>query len=120
MKYDTLILHNGNEIDETTGALSIPVYNASTFHQKDPSVRQAYDYSRSGNPTRAGSRPPFFTCFGNASAIAFFRRGSAGPLALGIAHGDDDGSPGLAAVLLGAAVRSDALDVAGIQRQRQG
>ena len=55
MKYDTLILHNGNEIDETTGALSIPVYNASTFHQKDPSVRQAYDYSRSGNPTRAAA-----------------------------------------------------------------
>ncbi|MGL4368302.1 MAG: PLP-dependent transferase, partial [Spirochaetota bacterium] len=53
MKYETMILHNGNETDETTGAMSIPVYNASTYHQKDPSVRQPYDYSRSGNPTRA-------------------------------------------------------------------
>jgi cystathionine beta-lyase/cystathionine gamma-synthase len=53
MKYETLILHNGNETDEETGALSIPIYNTSTFHQKDPSVRQAFDYSRSGNPTRS-------------------------------------------------------------------
>jgi cysteine-S-conjugate beta-lyase len=53
MKYDTLILHNGNEIDEATGALSIPIYNASTYFQTDVDKRQAYDYSRSGNPTRA-------------------------------------------------------------------
>jgi cystathionine beta-lyase/cystathionine gamma-synthase len=52
MNYDTLILHNGNETDERTGALSIPIYNTSTFHQKDPSRRQEFDYSRSGNPTR--------------------------------------------------------------------
>jgi cystathionine beta-lyase len=53
MKYDTLILHNGNETDETTGALSIPIYNTSTFAQKDVDTRQEYDYTRSGNPTRA-------------------------------------------------------------------
>lgn len=53
MKYETLILHNGSETDGETGALSIPVYNASTYRQKDPSVRQPFDYSRSGNPTRS-------------------------------------------------------------------
>jgi cysteine-S-conjugate beta-lyase len=53
MKYETKILHNGNEIDHETGALSIPIYNTSTFHQADYETRQKFDYSRSGNPTRA-------------------------------------------------------------------
>jgi cysteine-S-conjugate beta-lyase len=52
MKYGTLILHNGNELDPHTGALSIPVYQASTFHQHDVDHPGQYEYSRSGNPTR--------------------------------------------------------------------
>jgi len=52
MKYGTLILHSGNEIDPHTGALSIPVYQASTFHQYDVDNIGKYEYSRSGNPTR--------------------------------------------------------------------
>ncbi|HBE77584.1 MAG TPA: methionine biosynthesis PLP-dependent protein [Firmicutes bacterium] len=52
MKYGTLLLHNGNEIDPHTGALSIPIYQASTFHQTDIENPGSYDYSRSGNPTR--------------------------------------------------------------------
>ncbi|QAA32894.1 trans-sulfuration enzyme family protein [Clostridium manihotivorum] len=52
MKFGTKLIHNGNEIDEITGALSIPIYQASTFHQKDIDNFSKYDYSRSGNPTR--------------------------------------------------------------------
>jgi len=52
MKYGTKILHNGNEIDPHTGALSIPIYQASTYHQFDVEHFGKYDYSRSGNPTR--------------------------------------------------------------------
>lgn len=52
MKYETLILHNGNEIDPNTGALSIPIYQASTYRQRDIDNPGKYDYSRSGNPTR--------------------------------------------------------------------
>lgn len=52
MKYGTLILHNGNELDPRTGALSIPIYQASTYHQHDIEHPGEYDYSRSGNPTR--------------------------------------------------------------------
>lgn len=52
MRYGTLILHNGNEIDPQTGALSIPIYQASTFHQADLQNPGKYDYARSGNPTR--------------------------------------------------------------------
>lgn len=52
MKFGTKLIHNGNEIDEVTGALSIPIYQASTYHQKDIDSFGKYDYSRSGNPTR--------------------------------------------------------------------
>lgn len=52
MKYKTLILHNGNDIDRETGALSIPVYKASTYRQNNFEERQHFEYSRSGNPTR--------------------------------------------------------------------
>lgn len=52
MKYETLILHNDNEIDPRTGALSIPIYQASTYHQADVEQPGKYEYSRSGNPTR--------------------------------------------------------------------
>lgn len=52
MKYDTRILHGKDDKDPVTGALSIPIYNASTYNQKDIDTRQEFDYSRSGNPTR--------------------------------------------------------------------
>ncbi|MFB7139392.1 trans-sulfuration enzyme family protein [Gottfriedia sp. NPDC056225] len=52
MKFGTKLIHNGNEVDPTTGALSIPIYQTSTFHQFDIENFGKYDYARSGNPTR--------------------------------------------------------------------
>lgn len=52
MKFGTKLIHNGNEIDPFTGALSIPIYQTSTFHQDDITNFGKYDYARSGNPTR--------------------------------------------------------------------
>jgi cystathionine beta-lyase len=52
MQFGTKLIHNGNEIDRHTGALSIPIYQASTYHQEDIGKTQEFDYSRSGNPTR--------------------------------------------------------------------
>lgn len=39
--------------DPLTGALSVPIYQTSTFVQDAPGVNRGYDYARSGNPTRA-------------------------------------------------------------------
>lgn len=50
--FDTRLLHAAAERDAATGAVSIPIYQVSTFHQ-DPDHPGQYDYSRSGNPTRA-------------------------------------------------------------------
>ncbi|KIL41916.1 cystathionine gamma-synthase [Gordoniibacillus kamchatkensis] len=45
-------MHFEGAIDEATGASSVPLYQASTFHHADIEQPQTYDYSRSGNPTR--------------------------------------------------------------------
>ena len=39
--------------DPLTGALSVPIYQTSTFEQDAPGVNRGYDYARSNNPTRA-------------------------------------------------------------------
>ena len=47
----TEIIHS-IPVDELTGAISVPVYQTSTFVQKLPGVNKGYDYARTGNPTR--------------------------------------------------------------------
>lgn len=39
-------------VDPLTGAISVPIYQTSTFVQSAPGVHQGYDYARSNNPTR--------------------------------------------------------------------
>jgi len=57
--------------DEKTGALSIPVYHASTYHQPDVLKRQEWDYGRSGNPTRAALEQLLALLEGAAAGFAF-------------------------------------------------
>jgi len=38
--------------DPLTGAISVPIYQTSTFVQEAPGVNKGYDYARTGNPTR--------------------------------------------------------------------
>ena len=38
--------------DPLTGALSVPIYQTSTFEQEAPGINRGYDYARSNNPTR--------------------------------------------------------------------
>lgn len=45
-------LLNSIPIDELTGAISVPIYQTSTFVQDAPGVNKGFDYSRSNNPTR--------------------------------------------------------------------
>jgi cystathionine beta-lyase len=48
----TQLLHS-IPADPLTGAVSVPIYQTSTFVQEAPGVNKGYDYARSGNPTRA-------------------------------------------------------------------
>ncbi len=49
---DTLVIHGGIDGDERTGAVSVPIYQASTFKQDGLGRMRGYEYSRTGNPTR--------------------------------------------------------------------
>lgn len=42
----------GDEPDEITGSVVVPVYQVSTYRQREPGGRAPYVYSRTGNPTR--------------------------------------------------------------------
>ncbi len=39
-------------IDPLTGALSVPIYQTSTYRQEAPGVNKGFDYTRTNNPTR--------------------------------------------------------------------
>ena len=51
--HNTTALIHGIPADPHTGAISVPIYQTSTYVQEAPGVNKGYDYARSGNPTRA-------------------------------------------------------------------
>lgn len=50
--FSTKALHVGNEPDETTGAVSPPIFQTSTYVQSSPGKHSGFEYSRTHNPTR--------------------------------------------------------------------
>ena len=52
MSNATTLIHS-IPVDELTGAISVPIYQTSTFVQEAPGVNKGYDYARTNNPTRA-------------------------------------------------------------------
>ncbi|HMH22728.1 MAG TPA: PLP-dependent aspartate aminotransferase family protein [Puia sp.] len=52
MQATTQLIHS-IPVDPLTGAISVPIYQTSTFVQESPGVNKGYDYARTGNPTRA-------------------------------------------------------------------
>lgn len=51
--FETKAIHVGQEPDEATGAVTVPVYQTSTYAQDAVGKDRGYEYSRTGNPTRA-------------------------------------------------------------------
>ena len=51
--FETRSIHVGQEPDETTGAITVPIHLATTFVQSAPGQHRGYEYSRTSNPTRA-------------------------------------------------------------------
>ncbi len=52
MQETTAFIHS-IPVDPLTGAVSVPIYQTSTFVQEAPGIHKGYDYARSNNPTRA-------------------------------------------------------------------
>jgi cystathionine beta-lyase/cystathionine gamma-synthase len=53
MEFNSLLIHGGVDGDETTGAVNVPIYQTSTYKQIEIGRHKGYEYSRTGNPTRA-------------------------------------------------------------------
>jgi cystathionine gamma-synthase len=76
---ETVALHAGQEPDERTGAVVPPIYQVSTFAQDGVGgLRNGYEYSRSGNPTRdalqeclAALEDPVGAAAGTTKGMAF-------------------------------------------------
>jgi cystathionine gamma-synthase len=51
--FETKAIHVGQEPDITTGAVTVPIFQTSTYAQDGVGKDRGYEYSRTGNPTRA-------------------------------------------------------------------
>ena len=47
------VIHGGIYGDKTTGAVNVPIYQTSTYEQQGLGENTGWEYSRTGNPTRA-------------------------------------------------------------------
>jgi cystathionine gamma-synthase len=68
---NTLCVHGAKDVNNTTGAVTVPVYQTATFAH--PSVGQStgYDYSRLQNPTRDALEKTVAALDGGIDAMAF-------------------------------------------------
>ncbi len=71
MNYRTRLIHSGKDRDPYTGASSVPIYQLSTYAQKDPEHLALYDYGRSDNPTREALEQSVADLEGGVRGLAF-------------------------------------------------
>jgi cystathionine beta-lyase/cystathionine gamma-synthase len=69
--FSTRAIHAGQDADPTTGATVVPIYATSTYTQAAPGVHKGYEYSRSGNPTRAALETALAALEGGERGLAF-------------------------------------------------
>jgi cystathionine beta-lyase/cystathionine gamma-synthase len=69
--FSTRAIHAGQGPDSATGATVVPIYATSTFTQDAPGRHKGYEYSRSGNPTRAALETCLAALEGAERALAF-------------------------------------------------
>jgi len=51
-QFSTRAIHSGDAEADGTGSVTVPIYQVSTFRQREPGVEGEYVYARTGNPTR--------------------------------------------------------------------
>jgi cystathionine gamma-lyase len=71
MQFRTRAIHVGNPPDPQTGAVVAPIHMATTFVQPGAGQWGQFDYSRSGNPTRAAFGTTLSALEGGVGALGF-------------------------------------------------
>jgi len=71
MKEQTLLIHGGIDGDAATGAVNVPIYQTSTYRQRALGATYGWEYSRTGNPTRAALEALIADLEGGTHGFAF-------------------------------------------------
>ncbi|MGX7205094.1 cystathionine gamma-synthase [Enterococcus pingfangensis] len=71
MDLSTKLIHGGISEDPLTGAVSVPIYQTSTYRQKKLGQPGDFEYSRSGNPTRNALEELIAELEGGVKGFAF-------------------------------------------------
>lgn len=72
MEFDTLAIHAGQEPEASTGAVTTPIFQTSTYKQDGVGrPRSGYEYSRTKNPTRSALESCVATLEAGTMALAF-------------------------------------------------
>jgi cystathionine gamma-synthase len=69
--FETRAVHTGQEPDPTTGAVVTPITLSTTFAQDGVGGHKGFEYSRSGNPTRAALEACVASLEGGQHGLAF-------------------------------------------------
>jgi cystathionine gamma-lyase len=70
-RFDTRAIHAGQADDPTTGAVTTPIYQTSTFRQTEPGVNKGFCYARTGHPTRTALEENLAELEGARYGLAF-------------------------------------------------
>src|SRR5215211_9029764 len=71
MDFETRAIHDGQEPDPATGAITTPIYQTSTFVQEAVGVHKGYDYARVANPTRSALQTALASLENAEHGVAF-------------------------------------------------
>lgn len=70
-KIESAVIHGGIYGDKTTGAVNVPIYQTSTYEQSGLGQNTGWEYSRTGNPTRAALEALIAELEGGTAGFAF-------------------------------------------------
>ncbi len=68
---ESSLIHGGIYGDELTGAVNVPIYQTSTYEQQALGENKGWEYSRTGNPTRAALEALIAELEGGSAGFAF-------------------------------------------------
>jgi cystathionine beta-lyase/cystathionine gamma-synthase len=71
MGFSTDAIHAGQAPDPTTGAVTVPIYQTSTYVQEELGKHKGYEYARTQNPTRGALESCLATLERGARGFAF-------------------------------------------------
>ena len=71
IRFNSKVIHAGQEVDPSTGAVMQPIYATSTNAQASPGQHQGYEYGRSENPTRMAFERCIAGLEGGIQGLAF-------------------------------------------------